>query len=750
MEKIPNKVLVYGMVFIFILSFAVPIINASNYTIQAEHKNNLKQNQVFTHTVLGEEATATWCGYCPGASAQLYQVYNMGHDFEFVTLVADKNSYASGRCSELGVTGYPTVAFDGGYIKISGLQPDYTYYENAVINCGSRSVANIDLDVDAFWLGGGQILVNAEVQNNGGSTYSGHLHVYITEETSRWDDASGAPYHYAMINNYAINQNIQISASATESYSNTWSGYSDISISNIRVIASVFSPTNTDETDATDPEYPNSDSPSTPSQPSGPSTGIVGIPNTYSTSSTEPNGDSIKYGFDWDADGDVDEWTNYKPSGQSVSLDHSWDAPGSYNFQVKAEDQFGDQSGWSPTKSVQITTGTPPNTPSAPTGEIEGTHNRQYTYHATTTDPDAGDKLYYKFDWDDGSDSGWKGPYTQGQDGSASHKWTSAGSFDIKVKAKDLAGSETDWSPALTVIMDNTAPGRPSKPSGPSHGIIRKTYSYSTSSSDPEGDSIQYKFDWGDGSQSGWISLKTAEYSWSEEGTYSVRTIARDNWDESVWSAPLSVEIFSGDLDINAGGSYDGKTGQIINFFGSASGGTEPYIWEWDFGDGETSSQQNPTHAYSVPGEYFVSLLVTDDDGAEGVNITTANITSNPPNTPTITGSDEGTPDTPYEFTISAIDPDGDDVYFWIEWYEGDPEASWVGPYESGEEVIVSNSWSEKGSYTISVKAKDIYEEISDTARLDVTMPRSIQRSWLVKIIQILQDKFPIINLFFS
>ena len=38
--------------------------------------------------------------------------------------------------------------------------------------------------------------------------------------------------------------------------------------------------------------------------------------------------------------------------------------------------------------------------------------------------------------------------------------------------------------------------------------------------------------------------------------------------------------------------------------------------WEWDFGDGATSTEQNPTHTYDDPGTYTVTFTVTDDDGA--------------------------------------------------------------------------------------------------------------------------------------
>ena len=92
------------------------------------------------------------------------------------------------------------------------------------------------------------------------------------------------------------------------------------------------------------------------------------------------------------------------------------------------------------------------------------------------------------------------------------------------------------------------APNKPSKPSGPTTISPGQQYTYSTSTTDNEGDQIYYLFSWGDNSDSGWIgpynSGDTAEasHSWSSTGTYSVKVKAKDTGDlESKWSDPLSV-----------------------------------------------------------------------------------------------------------------------------------------------------------------------------------------------------------------
>jgi PKD repeat protein len=62
-----------------------------------------------------------------------------------------------------------------------------------------------------------------------------------------------------------------------------------------------------------------------------------------------------------------------------------------------------------------------------------------------------------------------------------------------------------------------------------------------------------------------------------------------------------------------------------------------PSTWAWNFGDGNTSNQQNPTHTYSVPGNYSVSLTVTN---SAGTNTTAQNIVVNSNPIVSITSND--------------------------------------------------------------------------------------------------------------
>jgi PKD repeat protein len=55
--------------------------------------------------------------------------------------------------------------------------------------------------------------------------------------------------------------------------------------------------------------------------------------------------------------------------------------------------------------------------------------------------------------------------------------------------------------------------------------------------------------------------------------------------------------------------------GTAVSFTGSASGGAPPYSYAWDFDDGATSAEQNPTYTYPLAGTYDVELTATDACG---------------------------------------------------------------------------------------------------------------------------------------
>jgi hypothetical protein len=102
---------------------------------------------------------------------------------------------------------------------------------------------------------------------------------------------------------------------------------------------------------------------------------------------------------------------------------------------------------------VGIESNNPPETPEI-RGSANGKTGTNYTYYFSTSDPED-NNIYYYVDWDDGSNSGWYGPYTSGTEKSLSHTWSSDGTYSIKIKAKDTFNDESDWN-TLEVTMPRT------------------------------------------------------------------------------------------------------------------------------------------------------------------------------------------------------------------------------------------------------------------------------------------------------
>jgi len=135
--------------------------------------------------------------------------------------------------------------------------------------------------------------------------------------------------------------------------------------------------------------------------------------------------------------------------------------------------------------------------------------------------------------------------------------------------------------------------------------------------------------------------------------------------------------------------------------------GTTPITFNPD-----ASPDENPFSTNLLTGVLYHDGEVTCSPKAE------------PPVVPTIDGATNGKAGNEYDYTFVTTDPNEDEVYYYIEWGDGNIE-EWIGPYDSDEEVTLSYSWDEKGTYITRVKAKDTDDLQSDWATLEVSMPKN-------------------------
>ena len=93
-----------------------------------------------------------------------------------------------------------------------------------------------------------------------------------------------------------------------------------------------------------------------------------------------------------------------------------------------------------------------PEKPNRPQGPINGKPGIEYTYTTSAANPDENQRVY-KWDWGDETFSDWLGPYNADETIEASHVWAKKGTYEIRVKAKDVYDVESEWSDPLAVTM---------------------------------------------------------------------------------------------------------------------------------------------------------------------------------------------------------------------------------------------------------------------------------------------------------
>jgi PKD repeat protein len=164
---------------------------------------------------------------------------------------------------------------------------------------------------------------------------------------------------------------------------------------------------------------------------------------------------------------------------------------------------------------------------------------------------------------------------------------------------------------------------------------------------------------------------------------------------------------------------------QPIWFNGSRSDDSDGTIasYHWTFGDGNTKDGMIVNHTYTSPGNYSVTLRVTDDDGAMDNYTTNAHIRlpNQPPLAPTLTGSLTGSTDETYVLRLVSTDANNDNVFYFVSW--GDGTDNMTSLLNSGQSTTMLHRWATWGFFTIQAYAQDGYANAtSEISRLIVAV----------------------------
>ncbi len=301
------------------------------------------------------------------------------------------------------------------------------------------------------------------------------------------------------------------------------------------------------------------------------------------------------------------------------------------------------------------------------------------------------------------------------------------------VKVEDEVGpvpiSVNDGS--VTVTGGNVPPTATIESISPSPANEGESVAFSGTGSDTDGTVVAWE--WSSSIDDVFGSAEDVSYSGLSVGTHTISFRVKDN--DNAWSTADTASLTINPNNpptahIDSITPNPADEGVSVTFNGH---GTDPdtgdtitgYNWRSSI-DGQLSTSASFSDSTLSVGTHTIYFKVKDNHNewsTEDSDTLVINETNNPPRTPSIDGPTSGKKGTEYPYDVRSTDPDGDEIKYVIDW--GDDTIDTMGFYSSGVTVTVKHTWSEKGTYTIKVKAVDEHDAESDWATLSVSMPRN-------------------------
>ncbi|MFO8128859.1 MAG: PKD domain-containing protein [Bacteroidales bacterium] len=292
--------------------------------------------------------------------------------------------------------------------------------------------------------------------------------------------------------------------------------------------------------------------------------------------------------------------------------------------------------------------------------------------------------------WDFGDGMYGYDPYVQ-------HLYNSAGTYTVTLTVTDTSGCENAISQDIQVIESPVSLFTITAPNCQNNPVFFDDNSFTTG-----GYIVRWYWDFGDGEDTTvyYPGNGDVEHIYEQLGTYSV-TLQVTTSDSCQNSSSRWVTIDPAPI---AYYEYDGHCQDEVYSFTDLSvpnGGGQIMQWWWDFGDpssgvNNTSSLQHPTHQFSAPGSYDVTLQVTNVDGCIDTITQTVEVSSAPPVAYTYSGSCHG--DTTYFEVDETITNTSEIAFYDWDFGDGSAHSSQMNP------THVYNTY---GSYQVTLTVTD-------------------------------------------
>jgi PKD repeat protein len=215
------------------------------------------------------------------------------------------------------------------------------------------------------------------------------------------------------------------------------------------------------------------------------------------------------------------------------------------------------------------------------------------------SDSSSGNPSSWSWDFGDGATSDEQNP---------SHTYTAAGSYDVTLTVANGAGADSLTKAACITAL--TPPPAADFTAIPLHGAAPLAVHFTDLST---GAATAWAWHFGDGGSS---ATQNPVHAYAAAGTYTVTLTASNDGGVSTCTKSDLVTVLPAPpvASFTTSAPTAGCAPLTVSFTDTSSGAVAS--WLWDFGDGATSTLQNPTHVYAGVGAYTVSLTVTNAGGS--------------------------------------------------------------------------------------------------------------------------------------
>lgn len=193
------------------------------------------------------------------------------------------------------------------------------------------------------------------------------------------------------------------------------------------------------------------------------------------------------------------------------------------------------------------------------------------------------------------------------------HTYSAPGTFSVNLTASNPGGSSS-YVRTNYVTVGGVTPPVVSFTASPSHGAQPLVVQFTdTSANSP----ITWLWDFGDGNTTG-NTLRDPMHKYVAAGTYTVTLTASNAGGSMITTKDKGITVTVPPPAARFTGSpVIGVVPMTVSFTDNSN--NTPTSWFWDFGDGGTSTLQNPTHVYIAGGIYTVSLTSANDGGNSSI-----------------------------------------------------------------------------------------------------------------------------------